>query len=131
MRRGIRGLLLVSLGLAASCGGGPASPGTFVPDYADLYCERYLGCVDTAVLVFDGVATTDHCLADVGPPVADLSRGCQFDPEAADLCLLELETMDCPAEGSVFTDAVPTSCDDVWFECSAGSGADEVNEDAG
>lgn len=105
--------------------------GTFVPDYADLYCERYLSCVDTAVLVFDGVGTLDHCLADVGPPVAEQAKACQFDPEAADACLLSLETMACPAEGTLFEDAVSPSCASVWFECTAGPGADEGNEDAG
>lgn len=130
MRRGIRGLWLLSLGLSAACGG-QASVGTFVPDYADLYCERYLGCVDTSVLVFDGVSTMDHCLADIGPPVATQADQCQFDAEAADACMLGLETMACPAEGELFEAVVPPSCATVWFECTQGPGANEGNEDAG
>ena len=109
------GLLL----LLAACGKDKGIPeAEFIPDYADLYCENWLDCQDLAELQFDGLATKEVCLALTGPEIEVYGVGCErYDGENAELCLKDMASLECPAEGKEIGSNLPASCQTVFDKC--------------
>jgi len=93
------------------------SEAEFVPVYVDVYCDRFFECADDALLTFEGLDDEDDCAAVVGPEVAELSDACELEDKLAQDCIDELSVVRCPTSGTLFSDAVPSVCQDVWVEC--------------
>lgn len=93
------------------------SEAEFVPVYVDVYCDRFFECADDALLTFEGLADLDDCKAVIGPEVSELSDRCELVDKLAQDCIDAISVVTCPSEGTLFSDVVPTVCDDVWTEC--------------
>ncbi|MEO0605865.1 MAG: hypothetical protein AAF211_30825 [Myxococcota bacterium] len=96
------------------------SEAEFVPVYVDVYCDRFFECADEALLTFEGLADEEDCRAQIGPEVADLSDACDLEDKLAQDCIDELQVVTCPGVGTLFSEAVPAVCSDVWIECEEG-----------
>ena len=110
---------LVVSGLVG-CG---VSRNEFVPEYAASYCDYYMECGDQAQLTFDGVLTTDDCIALYGPDIEAQNAACKFKNGAAKDCLETLPMATCPADGDVDA-GLPVTCHEVYVNCAPLVGVD-------
>ena len=112
MRAILAGLTLMTL---AGCG---IDETKFIPEYTQLYCEKYMECSDQAVRVFDGIDDIDQCLGTVGPQIEAEVGYCDYNPKAAKKCIKAMEAMTCPGEGQFLDDVVPLDCSEAVNACN-------------
>jgi len=93
------------------------SEAEFVPVYTEVYCDRFFECADDALLTFEGLDDVEDCTSVIGPEAAALSDGCKLVDRLAQDCIDELSVVTCPSSGTLFSEVVPTVCDEVWTEC--------------
>jgi hypothetical protein len=108
---------LCALSLAA-CGG--IEEEEFATQYATQWCEHELACADEAELNFEGIATVDDCTARYLPEVASWGDGCSYDSIQAEVCLADMESLTCPADGGLGDP--PVSCSSVYVQCALDDG---------
>jgi hypothetical protein len=126
MRIVASGLLLTIL---AGCG---VDETVYIPEFANLYCQRTMDCEDNAVLVFEGFATLDDCLAVIGPEIEAEVSGCKFKGKAAKKCLNAMEKMTtCWPDDSTLDDNLPQECAEVLVDCALGRAATTGSTSAG
>ena len=112
MKVSARGLWLLWL---VGCG---VDETVFIPDYAELYCDKAMSCLDESVLAFDGIASQQDCLAVVGPAIEDGVGRCEYQGREAKSCLKAMKDMACPQQGESLEAALPVECDQVLINCS-------------
>ena len=57
------------------------------------------------------------CRAVVGPEVAAQAEGCKIIKRTAELCIDQMQTVECPLDGGEIDDELPASCAQVWKKC--------------
>lgn len=102
----------------------------FVVGYTEALCEHALTCGDQAELTFDGILTQDDCVLRKEEEVALWGAGCRFRGVDAEQCLLDMQTLQCPAAEGALADT-PVSCEAVYVDCSKPPSADDIGDDEG
>lgn len=112
----ISGALVWGVPLLVACN--KLSEEEFVYSYTEMYCTRGLECLDPALAVFDGINSTDACEAEIGDEMAAKAAGCKIVRKNAELCLEEMATLSCPAEGDDLDADLPSACPVSWKKCA-------------
>jgi hypothetical protein len=122
---------LVAIVALTGCKKGLDEP-EFVEAYVASYCQFWVDCADPVVVAFDGAPTVEECRAVEGPRLAAKADGCKLEDDAAELCLLDLDGLQCPEAGPP-EEAVPASCDAglVWKKCDAVAAGDDEDASEG
>lgn len=103
----------------------------FIPEKTDLFCDLFLECADSSLLVFDG-GDKSRCVSVWGPVFQAEQQDCKLVKKSALQCLDALSTATCPNDNATaddMIDALPAVCDLARKKC-AGSAVDPSLEDA-
>lgn len=99
---------LAVLAALTACGG--TTEAEFIEAYEPLFCQGYSLCATEEML---RTVNTRECLAYLRRDPYPRPPDCSFDRDAAELCLMELETSGCVDNDP----EIPLACDEVYSGC--------------
>lgn len=103
----------------------------FVPEFAELMCRAVDRCVDEAQRTFEGLNEPGACENHYTEQVArwQASPTCKFRKGSSNDCLDAVAGLQCPADGTFASLAVPAACGFVYDKCGSGEQIDDEEED--